>query len=95
MVVKKCNPKSDELEQLANDIDASDWKKVARKLKIHGPKVTAIHKEYEEFCEKIYQMLLKWKQANGSAATWKKLYQALIDAGLRELAEKHCCKKTN
>ena len=95
MVVKKGSPKSDELEQLANDIDPSDWKKVARKLKIHGPKITAIHKENEEFYEKIYQMLLKWKQANGSAATWKKLYQALIDAGLRELAEKRCCKKTN
>ena len=40
-------------------------------------------------------MLLKWKQANGSATTWKKLYQALIDAGLSELTEKRCCKKTN
>ena len=40
-------------------------------------------------------MLLKWKEANGSAATRKKLYKALIDADLKELAEKHCCKKTN
>ena len=95
VVVKKGNPKSDELEQMANDIDPSDWKKVARKLKIHDPKITAIHKENEEFYEKIYQMLLKWKEANGSAATWKKLYKALIDADLKELAEKHCCKKTN
>ena len=95
MVVKKGNPKSDELEQLANDIDPSDWKKVAKQLKIPDPKITAIHKQYEEFYEKIRQMLRKWKQANGSAATWKKLNQALIDAGLRELAEKHCCKKTN
>ena len=95
MVVKKGNPKSDELEQMANNIDPNDWKKVARKLKIHGPKITAIHKENEEFYEKIYQMLLKWKEANGSAATWKKLYKALIDADLKELAEKHCCKKTN
>ena len=49
MVVKKGNPKSDELEQLADDIDPSDWKKVARMLKIHDPKITAIHKENEEF----------------------------------------------
>ena len=49
MVVKNGNPKSDELEQLADYIDSSDWKKVARKLKIHDPKVTAIHKENEEF----------------------------------------------
>ena len=81
------------MNELANDIDPRDWKKVARKLKIHYPKITAIHKKNEEFYENIYQMLLKWKQANGSAATWKKLYQALIDAGLRELAEKRCCWK--
>ncbi|CAH3139803.1 unnamed protein product [Pocillopora meandrina] len=61
VVVKKGSPKRDELEQLANDIDPSDWKKVARKLKIHDPKIKAIHKENEEFYEKIYQMLLKWK----------------------------------
>ena len=93
MVVKKGNPKSDELEQLANDIDPSDWKKVAKQLKIPDPKITAIHKQYEEFYEKIRQMLRKWKQTNGSAATWKKLNQALIDADLKDLAEKHCCKK--
>ena len=93
MVVKKGNPDNDELEQLANDIDPSDWKKVAKQLKIPGPKITAIHKQYEEFYDKICQMLQKWKVTNGSAATWKKLNQALIDADLKELAEKHCCKK--
>ena len=63
------------MNELANDIDPRDWKKVARKLKIHYPKITAIHKKNEEFYENIYQMLLKWKQANGSAATWKKLIE--------------------
>ena len=86
VVVRKVNPNNDELEQLANDIDPRDWKKVARKSKIHDPKITAIHKENEEFYEKIHQILLKLKQANASAATWKKLYQASIDAGVRELA---------
>ena len=54
MVVKKGNPKSDELEQLADYIDHRDWKKVARKLKIHDPKITVIHKENKDFYEKIY-----------------------------------------
>ena len=54
MVVKKGIPKSDELEQLADDVDRSDWRKVARKLKIHDPKITAIHKENKDFYEKIY-----------------------------------------
>ena len=44
MVVRKVNPNNDELEQLANDIDPRDWKKVARKSKIHDTKITAIHK---------------------------------------------------
>lgn len=93
--VRKGNPELDELEQLANDIDPSVWKKVARKLKIDNPVITAIDKENEEFYEKKYTMLQKWKQANGSAATWRELNQALMDANLRELAEKHCCVKMN
>ena len=44
---------------------------ICKKIKIRDPKITAIHKENEEFYEKIYQMLLKWKQANGSAAVKK------------------------
>lgn len=93
MVQRKSNPKNDELEHLANEIVPSVWKKIAKKLKINNPKITVIHKEIEEFSEMIYQILLKWKQANGSAATWKKLYQALKDADLRELAEKHSFKQ--
>ncbi|XP_022808464.1 uncharacterized protein LOC111345451 [Stylophora pistillata] len=93
--VKKGNPENDELELLANDINPEDWKKVARKLKIDDPKITAIHKENEECYEKIYTMLRKWKQKNGRAATWEKLHQALVGAELGELAEKHCCEKVN
>lgn len=93
--MKKGNPEKDELEQLADDIDPRVWKKVARKLKIDDPKITAIDKENEEFSEKKYKMLQEWKQKNGRAASWEKLYQALVDAHLRELAEKHCCKEMN
>ena len=95
MVVKKGNPENDELELLANDINPEDWKKVARKLKIDDPKITAIHQENEECYEKIYTMLRKWKQKNGRAATWEKLHQALGEAELGELAERHCCEKVN
>lgn len=80
---------------LANEIDPKFWKKIARKLKIDDPKITAIHKENEEYSEKTYVMLSHWKQANGSAATWKILFHALSHkvVGLRNLAEKHCCEK--
>ena len=38
-------------------------------------------------------MLQEWKLANRRAVTWKKLYQALMDAVLRELAGKCCSEK--
>ena len=95
MVVRKGNPKDDELEELANKIDPSVWKTIGRKLKIDEARITAIGKKDEEFSEKIYTMLREWKQKNGRDATWEALYQGLKKAGLRDLAEKHCCENIN
>ena len=60
---------------------------ICKKIKIHDPKITTIHKENEDFYEKIYQMLLKWKQANGSAAV-KKLIET--DHLLGAFSTKYC-----
>ena len=93
--MKKGNPKRKELEKLANNIDPSVWKKVGRELEIGHPRIIAIDRKQEEDSEKIYIILREWTEAKGSAATWKALYQALKDAGLRKLAEKHCCENIN
>ena len=67
MVVKKGNPDDDELEQLADDIDPSDWKKFARKLRFMIQRSQPFISKMRSFMK----MLLKWKQANGSAAVKK------------------------
>ena len=94
--VKIGRPSEDELEHLANDIHTENdtWKRLARRLKIETPKITAIDKENEGLFEKAYKMLSRWKQANGSDATYKVLYDALTDrlVSCRELAEKYCCE---
>ena len=95
MVVRKGNPEGYELEKLANGIYAGVWKRVARKLMIKDPRIAEIDEQEKEIHEKMYRVLQDWKQENGSAATWEKLYQTLMDANLRELAEKHCCVKMN
>lgn len=52
----------------------------------------AIHKENEEFSEKAYKMLLRWKQANASGATYRVLHDALCHelADRKDLAERFC-----
>ena len=95
MVVRGGNPEGFELEKLANEIHAGVWKRVARKLLIGDPRIAEIDEQEKEIHEKMYKVLKDWKQAKGSAATWEKLYQTLMDANLRELAEKHCCVKMN
>ena len=84
------------MEDVANDIhtDGDTWKRLARRLKIETPKITAIDNENKALLQKAYKMLLHWKQANGSDATYKVLYDALTDrlVSCRELAEKYCCE---
>ena len=52
----------------------------------------AIDKENEEYYEKAYKMLLKWKGAEGSRATFRVLHDALVHPLVkrRDLAEKFC-----
>ena len=96
MSVKIGVPSEDELAHLANDIHIEDdtWKRLAGRLKIKTPKINAIDNENRELFQKAYKMLLHWKQANGSDATYKVLFDALTDelVNCRELAEKYCCE---
>lgn len=76
-------PSEDELEELASNIHAqcNPWKKLARRLKIEEPKITAIDKEIEELSEKAYKMLLYWNQEKGCGATYNVLFKALKQIG--------------
>jgi len=52
----------------------------------------AIDKDNDECSEKAYKMLLKWKKANGSGATFQVLRDALCHdlVNRQDLAEQFC-----
>ena len=87
-------PSDDELEHLAKDIHIEDdsWKRLAGRLKFKTPEITVIDNGNIGLVQKAYKMLLLWKQANGSDATYEVLFDALTDelVNCRELAEKYC-----
>lgn len=92
--VKIGQPEDDELEELSDAI-ADKWEKLARRLGFGRAKVISFHKENEKLAEKAYNMLMDWKQKEGSAGTYQVLYNALCHrlVGCRDLAEEFCCNQ--
>jgi len=94
--VKRGRPTEDELEQLGIDI-GEDWSKLGRRLKLNEPTLQEIDNAHDQLSEKGYHMFKRWKQNNGSNAT----YQALCDAlkhklvQRQDLVEKFCYFKGN
>ena len=74
-VVKQGVPSDEDLERLSQKLDK--WKKVGRRLEIEEARLTAFDNENKEWSEKIYKMLLHWKERDGSAATYTVLHDAL------------------
>ena len=92
IAVKTGNPSDDELEELSTKL-GDKWEKLGRRLGFNQPKLTAFHKENERLFDKAHQMLMSWKEREGSDATYQVLYDALIHnlVACRLLAEEHCC----
>ncbi len=84
-------PKDDELEELSLQIGVS-WRKLGRRLGIAEASLTALWREFDDFSEQAYNMLLHWKLRDGSAATYQVLYDSLCHAlvGRYDLAERFC-----
>ena len=74
-LVKQGVPSDEDLEWLSQKLNK--WKTVGRRLQIEEVKLMMIDDENTEFIEKIYQMLLHWKERNGSTATYTILHDAL------------------
>ena len=70
-------------------------KKLAHRLDIRESKITSIDKAHDDLSEKAYQMLLHWKQKEGSEATYQVLFKALDNNKVdrKDLAQKYCCVK--
>jgi len=91
ILVKEGSPSDEDLEGLSRRIGQS-WKPLGRRLNFKEAQLTAFHKENEEYSEKAYQMLMRWKEMEGSAATHQVLNDALCHqfVGERALAEEFC-----
>ena len=89
--VKQGTPTNDELEKLGKEI-AEKWMQLGRRLRVEEPKLRDIEQSHRQLCEKGYNMLLAWKQKNGSAATYEILNAALQHELVqrRDLAEQFC-----
>ena len=92
-VVKPGVPSNEDLEWLSLKLDK--WKTFGRRLQIEEERFKVFDKENDAFPEKIYKMLLHWKERDGSAATYTVLNEALRHplVSRKELAELLCCQQ--
>ena len=74
-LVKQGVPSDEDLEWLSQKLEK--WKTVGRRLEIEEARLTAFDNENRECSEKIYKMLVHWKERNGSTATYTILHDAL------------------
>ena len=90
--VKEGIPSDDDLELLS--VKVEKWKPLGRRLKLEAAELTALHQENEELSEKVFAMLIKWKQKNACDATYRCLYDALchVLVNRKDLAEEFCCR---
>ena len=93
VAVKEGCPSDYELQKLSKEITGV-WMKLGRQLNFRASKLTGFHKDHDELREKAYAMLLEWKNARGSDATYQVLYEGLCDklVNRKDLAEKVCCQ---
>ena len=70
----------------------AEWTELGRRLLDNNEaELYAIDEEIKRLSEKAYKMLLKWKAAKGSGATFRVLYDALSHdlVNRQDLAEKY------
>ena len=88
--VKQGVPSVEELAWLSHQLE--NWKAVGRRLKIKKGRLTAFDNDNKDSFEKIYNILLHWKERDDSAATYTVLRDALCHEFVNrtDLAEKLC-----
>ena len=93
LLVKQEVPSDEDLEWLSHQLE--NWQELGRRLEIEEATLTAFDDDCKKKRQKIYKMLLLWKQKDGSAATYKVLHDALCHGFVKrtDLAEKFCCQQ--
>ena len=91
VVVKDGSPSPDELEEVSVSIGKS-WRALGRRLKIDKAKLDGFDHCKWELSEKAYEMLMEWKQNEGSDTTYRVLHEALCHKFINrtDLADKIC-----
>ncbi len=72
------------------DIDGviTKWKHIARRLEVSEMEIDCIEgRQQDDKAERFYQMLRKWRQVKGKAATYQELEKALREEKLTEAAD--------
>ncbi len=89
---------NEDLERLSQSV-GNVWVRLGRRLNIDQATLDAIQIDprWPFLPEKAFQMLLCWKNKNGSDATYRVLYVALCHefVSRRDLAEKICFQKVS
>ena len=90
--MKSGTPRNKKLEKLSHEL-GDDWIPLVRNLFREdeaNAKIDKFDSENRRLEEKAYQMLLHWKESNGSDASYEVLYQALLSTNRKDLAERFC-----
>ena len=92
-VVKNGTPSDDELEELAGKLGTS-WDTFGRRLGLNNAEIVGFRKDNEEYANKPLMMLFRWKENQGSKATYQVLYDALCHKLVQraDLVEDFCFK---
>lgn len=85
-------PSNDVLESLSTQL-GDNWKKLGRRLSFTDAELSAFRTGNYGMAEEARRMLVRWKQKEGSEATYQVLYDALTHefVSCRLLAETFCC----
>ena len=72
---------------------ADKWDALGRRLGFDRAMLIAFDRDYGNLFDKAFNMLMDWKQKEGSAATFQAIYDALCHpfVDCRGLVEHICC----
>ena len=89
---KDGSPTEQEIDDLAYRVlEGGNWKQLGRALDLPDADLDQIDHDCHFLLEKSYQMLIKWMEREGSAATYGNLAKGLNEVGKKDLVQKFCC----
>lgn len=88
VVFREGRPNPEEVLSLSNEM--KNWKQLGRALKMKDSQLDEIDADIRGLFDKSYEMLRRWMESQGSAATYVELAKGLEIVGRRDLIRKFC-----